>query len=105
MSIKGLWYRLTAKFRKNRASSEEAHVMELVPDQAPEPVPDRKTSDEMIVEMAEKAGAAPEAAEKAGSVPEAEKEAEAASETTKENGCIPETDEELYDEEDDYVGE
>lgn len=53
MSIKDLWNRLLARFRKKEDPAESAPVMELVPEEAPEPVPERKTSDEVIIEMAE----------------------------------------------------
>lgn len=36
-----------------KEDADAGQVMELVPGEAPEPVPDRKTSDEVIVEMAE----------------------------------------------------
>lgn len=53
MWIRDFWNRVLAKFRNKDGISEP--VMELKAEQAPEPVPERKTSDEMIVEMAESA--------------------------------------------------
>ena len=53
MWIRDFWNRVLAKFRNKDGIS--GPVMELKAEQAPEPVPERKTSDEMIVEMAESA--------------------------------------------------
>ena len=53
MWIKDLWNRVLAKFKKEDSISEP--VMELKTEEAPEPVPERKTSDEMIITMAESA--------------------------------------------------
>ena len=55
MWIKDWWDRMLKKFKKEENISEAEKVMELKPEEAPEPVPERKTSDEMIVEMAESA--------------------------------------------------
>ena len=43
------------KFKKEDSIPEAESVMELKPEEAPEPVPERKTSDEMIIEMAQSA--------------------------------------------------
>ena len=51
MWIKDLWNRVLAKFKKEDSISEP--VMELKTEEAPEPVPERKTSAEMIITMAE----------------------------------------------------
>ena len=53
MWIRDFWNRVLAKFRK--ADSASVPVMELKVEEAPEPVPERKTSDEMIIEMAQSA--------------------------------------------------
>lgn len=53
MWIKDWWDRMRRLFKKEETVHKTENVMELKPDQAPEPVPDRKTSDEMIEEMAE----------------------------------------------------
>ena len=53
MWIRDFWNRVLAKFRKEENSS--VPVMELKAEEAPEPVPERKTSDEMIIEMAQSA--------------------------------------------------
>lgn len=55
MWIKDWWDRMLKKFKKEETVSEAENVMELKPEEAPEPVPERKTSDEMIIEMAESA--------------------------------------------------
>lgn len=54
MWIKDWWNRMLKKFKKEDTPEAE-NVMELKPEEAPEPVPERKTSDEMIVTMAESA--------------------------------------------------
>ena len=51
MWIRDFWNRVLAKFRKEDSTSEP--VMELKTEQAPEPVPERKTSDEVIIQMAD----------------------------------------------------
>lgn len=51
MGIIDWWNRILAKVRKDDSAHEP--VVELKAQEAPEPVPERKTSDEMIVEMAE----------------------------------------------------
>ena len=55
MWIKDWWNRMLKKFKKEDSIPEAENVMELKPEEAPEPVPERKTSDEMIVTMAESA--------------------------------------------------
>ena len=52
MKFKEWWEHLLSKFG-GKEDADAGQVMELVPGEAPEPVPDRKTSDEVIVEMAE----------------------------------------------------
>ena len=52
MKFKEWWGNLLSKFGGKEDPDTEP-VVELVPAEAPEPVPDRKTSDEMIVEMAD----------------------------------------------------
>ena len=75
MMFKDLWNRLKAVFKKSETSEEEP-VMELVTEAAPEPVPERKTSDEMIIEMAEGAArSADEGPDRQVQVPETEEEA------------------------------
>ena len=51
MGIIDWWNRVLSKFRSEDSSPEP--VMELEAHKAPEPVPERKTSDEMIILMAE----------------------------------------------------
>ena len=51
MGIMDWWNRVLAKFRKEDSTPEP--VVELKAQEAPEPVPERKTSDEMIVQMAQ----------------------------------------------------
>ena len=58
MWIRDFWNRVLAKFRKEDSISEP--VMELTAQEAPEPVPERKTSDEMIIEMAQSAAEPPQ---------------------------------------------
>ena len=72
MWIRDFWNRVLAKFRK--ADSASVPVMELKAEEAPEPVPERKTSDEMIIEMAQ---SAVEPAQPDDRIIEAEPEAEA----------------------------
>ena len=47
MWIKDWWDRMRRLFKKEETVHKTENVMELKPDQAPEPVPDRKTSDEV----------------------------------------------------------
>ena len=77
MWIRDFWNRVLAKFRKEDNSS--VPVMELKAEEAPEPVPERKTSDEMIIEMAQSA-AEPEVKSEE---PKAEAEPEVKSEEPK----------------------
>lgn len=57
MNIRDWWNRLLSKFSKKdsdeNAGQDPVQAMELIAEEAPEPVPERKTSDEMIEEMAE----------------------------------------------------
>ena len=55
MWIKDWWNRMMKKFKKEDSIPEAESVMELKTEEAPEPVPERKTSDEMIIEMAQSA--------------------------------------------------
>ena len=55
MWIKDWWNRMMKKFKKEESIPETESVMELKPEEAPEPVPERKTSDETIIEMAQSA--------------------------------------------------
>ena len=55
MWIKDWWNRMMKKFKKKDGIPEAERVMELKPEEAPEPVPERKTSDEVIIEMAQSA--------------------------------------------------
>ena len=45
--------RMMSKFKKESADTDSVQTMELIAEEAPEPIPDQKTSDEMIIEMAE----------------------------------------------------
>ena len=72
MWIRDIWNRVLAKFRKE--DSAAVPVMELKAEEAPEPVPERKTSDEMIIEMAQ---STVEPAQPADRIIEAGPEAEA----------------------------
>ena len=75
MWIRDIWNRVLAKFRKE--DSAAVPVMELKAEEAPEPVPERKTSDEMIIEMAQSAAEpAPPEDRAAEERPEAESEPE-----------------------------
>jgi len=75
MWIRDFWNRVLAKFRKEDSVSEP--VMELTAQEAPEPVPERKTSDEMIIEMAQSAAEPPQSdVSSKNPEPEAESEVE-----------------------------
>lgn len=52
MGMKDWWKRLLARFSKEEVREDE-QVVELVPAPAPEPEPEQKTSDELILQMAE----------------------------------------------------
>ena len=52
MKFKEWWENLLSKFG-GKEEPDDGQVMELAAAEAPEPVPDRKTSDETIVEMAD----------------------------------------------------
>ena len=97
MWIRDFWDRVLAKFKKEESVSEP--VMELKAEEAPEPVPERKTSDEMIVEMAQSAAKPSEPENREiGEVPEAETEPEA--EMEPKEAADPE--EEAYEDDKDY---
>lgn len=59
MIIRNLWKRLkkfkrrTPGSEKSRISSENDRVMKIVPEKTGEALPERKTSDETIIQMAE----------------------------------------------------
>ena len=61
MKINELWEHLLSKFRGDDKSPENdtdtdpeaGQAVELVAEEAPEPVPERKTSDEVIIRMAD----------------------------------------------------
>ena len=53
MGMKDWWKRLLARFSKEEEVREDEQVVELVPAPAPEPEPEQKTSDELILQMAE----------------------------------------------------
>lgn len=53
MGMKDWWNRLLARFSKEKEVSGDVQVVELVPAEAPEPAPEQKTSDELIVQMAD----------------------------------------------------
>lgn len=67
MMIKDWWDRLMRKFKGKKDRVDQDPVMSLEPNEAPEPVPERKTSDEVIIAMAESA------VEAAGSITEIHK--------------------------------
>lgn len=108
MWIRDFWNRVLAKFRKEDSVSEP--VMELTAQEAPEPVPERKTSDEMIIEMAQSAAEPPQtdvsiknsAPEEE---PEMEPEAEPEAETEIEPKAETEPEDEAYEDEREYFEE
>lgn len=53
MGMKDWWKRLLARFIKEEEAREDVQAIELMPTQAPEPAPEQKTSDELIVQMAD----------------------------------------------------
>ena len=53
MGMKDWWKRLLARFSREEEVREDEQVVELVPAPAPEPEPEQKTSDELILQMAE----------------------------------------------------
>ena len=87
MWIRDFWNRVLAKFRNKDGISEP--VMELKAEQAPEPVPERKTSDEMIVEMAQSASE-PDMPDDRGTGTEPQAGEEHAAETEPETEMQPE---------------
>ena len=58
MMIKDWWDRLMRKLKGKEERIDAEPVMSLEPSEAPEPVPERKTSDEVIIAMAESAARA-----------------------------------------------
>ena len=107
MWIRDFWNRVLAKFRKEDSVSEP--VMELTAQEAPEPVPERKTSDEMIIEMAQSAQSAAEPPQTdvsiKNSAPEAEPEMEPEAETEIEPEAETEPEDEAYEDEREYFEE
>ena len=55
MMIKDWWDRFMRKLKGKKGGVDTEPVMSLEPSEAPEPVPERKTSDEVIIAMAESA--------------------------------------------------
>lgn len=53
MRMRDWWNRLRSRFSKKEEAGAESQTLTLVPEQAPAPVPAQKTSDEMIVQMAD----------------------------------------------------
>ena len=81
-------------------------VMELTAQEAPEPVPERKTSDEMIIEMAQSAAEPPQTdVSIKNSAPEAEPEMEPEAETEIEPEAETEPEDEAYEDEREYFEE
>ena len=112
MWIRDFWNRVLAKFRKEDSVSEP--VMELTAQEAPEPVPERKTSDEMIIEMAQSAAEPPQTdvsiknsapEEEPEMEPEAEPETEPEAETEIEPEAETEPEDEAYEDEREYFEE
>lgn len=108
MWIRDFWNRVLAKFRKEDSVSEP--VMELTAQEAPEPVPERKTSDEMIIEMAQSAAEPPQTdVSIKNSAPEEEPEMEPEAEPEAETEIEPEAEtgpeDEAYEDEREYFEE
>lgn len=112
MWIRDFWNRVLAKFRKEDSVSEP--VMELTAQEAPEPVPERKTSDEMIIEMAQSAAEPPQTdVSIKNSAPEEEPEMEPEAEPETEPEAEPEVEpeaetgpeDEAYEDEREYFEE
>ena len=104
MWIRDFWNRVLAKFRKEDSVSEP--VMELTAQEAPEPVPERKTSDEMIIEMAQSAAEPPQTnVSIKNSAPEAEPEMEPEAETEIEQEAETGPEDEAYEDEREYFEE
>jgi hypothetical protein len=104
MWIRDFWNRVLAKFRKEDSVSEP--VMELTAQEAPEPVPERKTSDEMIIEMAQSAAEPPQTdASSKNPEPEAESEVEPEAEPEVEPEAETGPEDEAYEDEREYFEE
>ncbi len=104
MWIRDFWNRVLAKFRKEDSVSEP--VMELTAQEAPEPVPERKTSDEMIIEMAQSAVEPPQSdVSSKNPEPEAESEVETEAEPEAEPEEEPEVEPEVLTEPEDEAYE
>ena len=100
MWIKDWWNRMMKKFKKEESIPETESVMELKPEEAPEPVPERKTSDETIIEMAQSASNDMSRAQEEANDPEGTAQEETASEAGpvgQEDTAEPEDTEEPYD--------
>ena len=87
------------KFKKEESIPEAESVMELKPEEAPEPVPERKTSDEMIEEMAQSAISG------SAAIPEKSHNPEALTEEETAQGADPAGPEETADPEELYEPE
>ena len=100
MWIKDWWNRMMKKFKKEESIPETESVMELKPEEAPEPVPERKTSDETIIEMAQSASNDMSRAQEEANDPEGTAQEETVSEAGPvgpEETAEPEDTEEPYD--------
>ena len=97
MWIKDWWNRMMKKFKKEDSIPEAESVMELKPEEAPEPVPERKTSDEMIIEMAQSARNDLSRTSEKPDEPEAAAQEDTPSEAKPEEPCEAEEPDEPYD--------
>ena len=97
MWIKDWWNRMMKKFKKEDSIPEAESVMELKPEEAPEPVPERKTSDEMIIEMAQSARNDLSRTSEKPDEPEAAAQEDTPSEAKPEEPCEVEEPDEPYD--------
>ena len=84
------------KFKKEDSIPEAESVMELKPEEAPEPVPERKTSDEMIIEMAQSARNDLSRTSEKPDEPEAAAQEDTPSEAKPEEPCEAEEPDEPY---------
>lgn len=96
MWIKDWWNRMMKKFKKEDSIPEAESVMELKPEEAPEPVPERKTSDEMIIEMAQSARNDLSRTSEKPDEPEAAAQEDTPSEAKPEEPCEAEEPDEPY---------
>ena len=96
MWIKDWWNRMMKKFKKEDSIPEAESVMELKPEEAPEPVPERKTSDEMIIEMAQSARNDLSRTSEKTDEPEAAAQEDTPSEAKPEEPCEAEEPDEPY---------